>query len=70
MRSCRREPRRWSGLTVMTAFFRQSSQPLWGCTGESPLPGRSLDPRHREEKRRQGNTTGLLVTQVPGEARR
>lgn len=51
----------------MTACWHRC--PRQGLTGRwsKPVLWARPDPRHRAGKRREGNTTELLVTQVPGE---
>lgn len=68
MQSCRREP---AALERLDCYDRILSpeQPAFGGAAlvKALYQGEAWTRATEQEKRRQGNTTGLLVTQVPGE---
>ena len=68
MQSCRREP---AALERLDCYDRILSpeQPAFGGAAlvKARYQGEAWTRATEQEKRRQGNTTGLLVTQVPGE---
>ncbi|GHL45697.1 hypothetical protein ECZU29_05470 [Escherichia coli] len=70
MRSCRREPAALERLDCYDRILSPEQPAFGGAALVSPLPGEARTRATEQEKRRRGNTTGLLVTQVPGERRR
>ncbi|STE88289.1 type VI secretion-associated protein [Escherichia coli] len=68
MQSCRRESAALERLTAMTAcWHRCPRQGLTGRLVKAGFVGEAWTRATEQEKHRQGNTTELLVTQVPGE---
>lgn len=69
MQSCRRESAALERLDCYDHLLAPLSPSGFDGRWSAGFVARP-DPRHRAGKRREGNTTELLVTQVPGSARR